>query len=276
MQFHATTGTTPVSGQPFVVAAVGDGAGGEPAEAQVVNLISSWNPNLFLYLGDVYERGTLAEFDNWYAPNDFYGRFKAITDPTVGNHEYILGSDAGYRFYWNNVPDYYSYNAGGWHFISLDSNVNKVGVGTSSAQYHWLQNDLAHDTSNCTAVYYHHPYFTIGKEGSTQALVDIWKLMAQYHVTLVLNGHDHEYQRWTALDGNGQPDASGITEFVIGTGGHSLTSFVTSDARVAFSMQKSFGALRLQLTPTVANFSYVTADGNTVDSGTVSCKGPGG
>jgi hypothetical protein len=273
--FQPTSGTTPAAGQPFILAAVGDGAGGESGEADLVNQIGSWNPNLLLYLGDVYERGTPAEFYNWYLPNTFYGRFKAITDPTVGNHEYLTPGAKGYFDFWSNIPPYYSFNADGWHFISLNSNTSKVGVDVGSAQYQWLQGDLAADSSKCTVVYFHHPYLSIGKEGSTPALADIWKLLAQYHVTLVLNGHDHEYQRWVPLDANGQPSDTGITEFVAGTGGHSLTSFVTSDNRVAFSMQKQFGALRLQLNPTSADFSYINSSGNTIDSGNVSCKGGG-
>ncbi len=272
-QFHPATGTAPAAGQPLIVAAVGDGAGGETSETQVVSQIASWNPNLFLYLGDVYERGTAAEFYNWYRPDGFFGQFKSITDPTVGNHEYLTTGASAYFNFWGNIPPYYSFNADGWHFVSLDSNVSKIGVGPNSPQYQWLQNDLASNTSKCTIVYYHHPYFSIGKEGPTQQLVDIWKLLAQYHVTLVLNGHDHEYQRWVPLDANGQPSATGVTEFIIGTGGHSLTTFVTSDNRVAFSMQKQFGALRLQLSPTSADFSYIGATGTTIDSGSVSCKG---
>lgn len=273
--FQPATGTTPPAGQPFVVAAVGDGAGGESSESDLVKQIASWNPNLFLYLGDVYEKGTTAEFYNWYLPDTFYGRFKAITDPTVGNHEYLTPGAQPYFNFWGNVPNYYSYNAGGWHFISLNSNTSKVGVGAGSAQYQWLQSDLAADTSKCTVVYFHHPYLSIGKEGSTSALVDVWKLLAQYHVTLVLNGHDHEYQRWVPLDGNSQPSDTGMTEFVVGTGGHSLTTFVTSDNRVAFSMEKQFGALRLQLNPTSADFAYINSAGATIDSGTVSCQGGG-
>jgi hypothetical protein len=64
--FTPATGSTPAPGQPFVVAAAGDGASGQTSESDVVNLISSWNPNLFLYLGDVYQNGRAMEFDNWY------------------------------------------------------------------------------------------------------------------------------------------------------------------------------------------------------------------
>ena len=110
--FTPTTGTSPPPGQPLVVAAVGDGASGETNEGNVANLIGSWNPNLFLYLGDVYENGRPMEFNDWYGnpgTPGAYGQFYSITDPTVGNHEYVGSDLSGYEWYWNNVPHYYSY-----------------------------------------------------------------------------------------------------------------------------------------------------------------------
>src|SRR5687767_3427035 len=86
--FTPAAGTTPAPGRPFVLAAAGDGASGRPEAQSVTDLIGSWSPNMFLYLGDVYERGTPTEFYNWYGtPDRFYGRFRGITNPTIGNHE---------------------------------------------------------------------------------------------------------------------------------------------------------------------------------------------
>jgi len=112
--FTPSTGVTPPSGSPFIVAAAGDGSDGGINTTNVTNLISSINPNLFLYLGDVYEDGTYAEFYNWYGTGSTsYSRFLSITDPTIGNHEYVGSSAVGYFDYWNNVPNYYSFNTGG-------------------------------------------------------------------------------------------------------------------------------------------------------------------
>jgi len=136
----------PPAGSPLVVAAVGDGAGGEQSEVDVVKEVSGWNPALFLYLGDVYEKGSIAEFSNWFgpsgSPNIYYGRLKPVTDPTIGNHEYEGGQAPGYFDYWDNVPHSYSYDSGSWHFISLDANsaFNQTAPGTP--QYQWLQQDL--------------------------------------------------------------------------------------------------------------------------------------
>ena len=67
---------------------------------------------------------------------------------------------------------------------------------------------------------------------------------------IVLNGHDHTYQRWVPLNGSGQPSATGITEFVVGGSGHGLQTIKTSDTRVAYSTDANptaFGALKLVL-----------------------------
>ena len=74
---------------------------------------------------------------NWYRPGSALGRFKAITNPTVGNHEYENGSAPGYFDYWGaNTPHFYSVNAGGWHIISLDSTseFNQTAAGIRSIQ----------------------------------------------------------------------------------------------------------------------------------------------
>ena len=115
-----------------MVGAAGDGAGGDQSEADAVNLISAWNPNLFLYLGDVYEKGTTTEFDNWYRPSNFYGRFRSITNPTIGNHEYENGQAPGLLRLLGQRPAP-SASTHGWHLISLDTNnaFNQTAPGTA-------------------------------------------------------------------------------------------------------------------------------------------------
>ncbi len=289
--FTPVTGTSPRPGQPFILAAVGDGAGGEPAESDVVNLISSWNPNLFLYLGDVYDEGSPTEFYNWYAPSNFYGRFRAITDPTVGIHEYLMAPDptvpftpTGYFDYWGQVPNTYSFNAGGWHIISWNTNcLDAGGCKQGTPQYTWLQNDLqAHSSTPCTLVFYHTPLYDNGPEGTSFVpMSQTWSLMAQHGVDIVLNGNSHDYQRWFPLDGSGKTSPNGITEFIAGAGGHDIQAFVTSDPRMAIGFDKTttplpFGALRLELYPNGAVYRYINTAGTTLDSGSLVCSGASG
>ncbi len=275
--FTPTSGTTPKSGQPLVLAAVGDGAGGETNATNVTSLIASWKPNLFLFLGDVYEKGSPAEFYNWYGTsNQYFSQFRAITDPVVGNHEYTNGAAPGYFDYWNNIPSYYSYDSAGWHFIALNSNCVLKICAPGQTEYQWLQNDLTTHSNICTIAYYHHPVYNIGQEGYATAMNNIWALMAQHGVDIVLNGHEHDYQRWEPLDGNGVASRTGITEFIAGGGGHGITPFITTDSRMVIGYDNSpntFGALRLELNQYGANYQYINYQGTVLDSGVVPCSG---
>ena len=89
-----------------------------------------------------------------------------------------------------------------------------------------------------------------------------------------MNGHDHTYQRWQPLDGAGNPSPSGVTEIVVGTGGHAVGSFITSDSRVVASATE-FGALRLDLNSGGATFQFANTQGQVRDSGSVSCDSSG-
>ncbi|MGC1214054.1 MAG: DNRLRE domain-containing protein [Micromonospora sp.] len=265
--------------EPFVVAAVGDGAGGEANAVNVTNALVGWDPDLFLYLGDVYEEGTLTEFKNWYGgPTAFYGRLRGVTTPTIGNHEYTGSTADGYFHFWDNIPHYYSYDANGWHFIAIDStgNYNKVAPGT--AQYDWFAQDLAANRSPCTVVFWHHPLFSVGSEDPAPRMQAMWDLMASHHVTLLVTAHDHNYQRWAPMGAGGVLADDGIVELVVGGGGHSSQGFQTSDSRVV-KTNKSYGATRMQLYGNRAELQYhaAGATGTTlVDSSTVSCKGADG
>jgi Bacterial Ig-like domain/Bacterial Ig domain/Calcineurin-like phosphoesterase len=279
--FAPTTGTTPPAGQPFTLVATGDGADGAANSGNVTNLINSWNPNLFLYLGDVYEKGTATEFYNSYGQsNSFYGRFKAITDPIIGNHEYENGVAPGYHDYWdlgNNAPTYYSYDAAGWHFIALNSNCGLLHIcDPGQAEYEWLLNDLNTHNNVCTIAYFHHPVLNVGYEGYTTTMNNMWALMAQHGVDIVLTGHDHDYQRWMPLDGNLNPSSTGMTEFVAGGGGHGIQTFKVTDPRMVIGYDTSpytFGALRLQLNQDGAGFQYINYQGLLLDSGAIPCNG---
>ncbi|MEK6275748.1 MAG: Ig-like domain-containing protein [Actinomycetota bacterium] len=271
--FTPSLGTTPSPGEPFVLATTGDGAGGEPSADAVNDLAASWNPNLFLYTGDVYEHGTSTEFYNWYGHDgSFFERFRSITNPAIGNHEYENDGAPGYYDYWDNVPDYYSYTAAGWHFISLNSTAQFGQTAPGSPQYEWLAEDLADNTAPCTVAYFHHPVYNIGPEGSATRMDEIWALMAQNGVDIVLTSHDHDYQLWSALNGAGELDPNGVTQLVVGTGGHSLQQFVRSDSRVANAIGGQFGALRMELNPQGAAYQFVSTNRITLDSGSIPCR----
>jgi len=106
-----------------VVWAVGDGGDGNPRSKELAVRIASAPLDRFLYLGDVYDRGTAEEFRRNYAP--VYGRLAAKTSPTPGNHDWPNHRE-GYGAYWARVhgrrpPPYYSFSLAGWRILSLNS-----------------------------------------------------------------------------------------------------------------------------------------------------------
>ena len=157
--------------------------------------------------------------------------------------------------------------------MALDSTSQYGQTDPGTPQYSWLQQDLAAHQGQCTIALWHHPLNSIGSEAPAQRMSAIWSLLAQNKVSLVLNGHDHQYQRWAALNGNQQPAASGVAEIVAGAGGHSSQGIQSSDARVVTTVQ-AYGALRMQVYPDRVDYTYRTPDGSTgkvLDSGYVGC-----
>jgi 3',5'-cyclic AMP phosphodiesterase CpdA len=265
-------GPTSVEGEgPVVVAAVGDGAGGMPGATQVSTMLAGWNPDMLLYLGDVYNTGSYTEFLNFYAPT--FGRMKSITNPVPGDHE---GGKQfqGFRDYWDSNQTYYSATAGSWRVIALDSTERLGQLTPGTVQFEWLRAELAADAdAGCTLVSFHDPRWGLDQHTDHTRLDPVWRLLAAEGVDVVLDGNEHNYQRWQPLDADGQPDPAGITEFVVGTGGHEQMKLGGIDARVAAAYQTD-GALRLELEQGQAQFTYEDTTGNMLDAGSIGCDGP--
>ncbi|RJQ85471.1 Ig-like domain-containing protein [Amycolatopsis panacis] len=276
--FAPATGTAPGPGMPLVVAAGGDGASGMAREHKVADLIAGWSPNLFLYLGDVYENASKEELLNWYGENgSFFSRFRSITDPAVGNHEYTLSPTAQpYVDYWGGVPHYYSFDAGGWHFVSLDDTAEYGQGAVTSPQYRWLADDLARNTAPCTLVFFHRPVFSVDADPEATEYRAYWQLLSTHRVTLTLTGHAHNYQRWQPLDGRGDVNAGGVIEIVAGTTGQWLSPFARTDPRLAAGFDSTTtgpGALQLRLSGGGATFSFQNVSRQVLDQSEVTCKG---
>lgn len=219
-----------------------------------------------LPLGDVQTpRGELHYFFQGFGPS--WGRLKAITRPTPGNHDYLTPGAQGYFDYFNGVGarrgpagdrergGYYSFELGEWRLIALDSNCGQLpgGCGVGSPQQRWLARTLARDPKRCTLAYWHHPRFSsFAVEGGRgpKATVALWQTLYDAGVDLVLSGHQHFYERLAPQDGNGNLDrVRGIRSFVVGTGGHSLDQAEFRDRNsMAFSAD-AFGVLQLRLRP---------------------------
>jgi hypothetical protein len=256
---------------PVLVTAVGDGAGGLPGSYEVAELIEGWDPDMFLYLGDIYNNGSYSEFVNYYEPT--FGRLKDITNPTPGDHEGGRQFQ-GYRDYWDSNQHYYAVAAGKWRLFGLDSTERFGETAQGTGQYEWLKQQLesAGDTS-CTVVFMHNPAWGQSRHSDYSYMSELWRLIASEGADIVVAGHEHNYQRWTPMDGSGNPHPSGTTQFVVGTGGHDLVTHSTFDPRLVASHQGQYGALQLRLTDGAAEYQYIDTAGNVLDFGTIPCTG---
>lgn len=236
-------------------------------------LLGQLHPTAVLTLGDnQYQWGTPAAFAQVYGPS--WGQYKSITFPTIGNHEYLTAGAAGYFGYFKGFGSYYSYNLGDWHIISLDSECHFVGgCQAGSAQERWLQADLAANPRLCTLVTYHEPSWSSGQHGDATQMRAIWADLVAAHVDVVLSGHNHDYERFTFLGADGQPDPNGTMQFVVGTGGKNDYSF--SGGPIAGELVRGwgfFGVLSMTLGPSSFSWRYVPAPGFSFnDSGSASC-----
>jgi 3',5'-cyclic AMP phosphodiesterase CpdA len=205
---------------------------------------------IVLTLGDhTYPRGAAHEFADCYDPT--WGRFKARTWPAPGNHEYYTPDAAPYFAYFGAraATGWYSFDAGSWHVISLDSDLTRERYPDKyAAQIAWLRADLAAHPARCTLAFWHHPLYSSGGHGSVATMKEAWQLLADAGAELVLSGHDHDYERFGPQDANGRLDpAHGIRQFVVGTGGAYPTPFLLTVAHSEMRDNGRTGVLRLRL-----------------------------
>jgi hypothetical protein len=226
--------------------------------------------------GDVaYPNGSASDFVRCYDPT--WGAFTSRTRPAPGNHEYYTKGAAPYFAYFGSRAGspgkgWYSYDAGTWHVVVLDSNCEFVGCGVGSPQETWLKADLAAHPAKCTIAYFHHPRFSSGPHGSDARTDAFWRDLYAAGAELIVNGHDHDYERFAPETPDGKADpARGIRELLVGTGGAPLYPFIR---RTANSEAKglAFGVVKLTLMPGSYRWDFLPVAGASLhDSGSGTC-----
>ena len=226
-------------------------------------------PGSVLIAGDIaYPSGRAIDFQNCFDP--FYGPFRSRMRPVPGNHEYETPGAAGYLQYFGDTArpnglTYYTLAEGDWLLLMLDSN---LPVGNGSAQYEFARSALAARRTPCSMAVWHHPLFASARNGPSPFMRDMFRLLHEQGVDVVINGHDHVYERFAPQDADGRPDAArGIREFIAGTGGATLYPFgagVAANSEVRIS---AWGVLRMTLRPSAYDWSFVGTDNAVGDSG---------
>lgn len=263
----ATLPVAPTSGTPQVFVGAGDISMCDGNAESTARLLDGIGGTVFTLGDHAYFHGTREEFRTCYDPT--WGRHKARTRPVPGNHDYESPDAAPYYEYFgaNAGPagaGYYSYDVGAWHVIALNSNIS---VGS---QLPWLQRDLQANRAECTLAYFHHPLFTSGPDGSTPDVLPFWQALYDAGAEIVLNGHEHLYERFAPQDPGGHVDgARGLREFIVGTGGAALYPATRLAANSELHIS-SFGVLKLTLAPGRYDWEFIPVSGAS-DRGSGTC-----
>ena len=115
--------------------------------------------------------------------------------------------------------------------------------------------------------YWHHPRFSSGWHGTDPRLGAFWRILDAGGVDLILNGHDHDYERFLPQTPDGVADSvKGITEIIVGTGGGDLRGYQRAIApHSAMRIQGHFGVLKLTLGAAEWRSAFLDVDGRLWD-----------
>ena len=263
-----TPSETPIP-QTVRFAVIGDYGSGKQPEADVAALVKSWNPDLIITTGDNnYPDGTsetidenIGQFFHEYISPYIGGYGEGGQEnrffPSLGNHDWHSIGAQPYLDYFTLPGNerYYDFTWGPVHFYALDSDSREPdGVGRSSQQAVWLQNQLASSTSPWDIVYFHHPPYSSGMHGDVDWMQ--WPF-AEWGADVVLSGHDHTYERIFR---------DGIIYFVNGLGGKSKYSFfgVVEGSQTRYN--QDYGAMLVYASENAIRFQFINRLNEVIDT----------
>ncbi len=222
------------------------------------------------------DSGSLSDYQNCWGPT--WGRLP--TDRlhiTMGNHD-IGNSGQDFFTYFNGMTGdwgHYSLDIGSWHVIVLNAEcgIGGQGCGPGSIQETWLRQDLAANSQKCILGIWHQPLFTSGTQSPYPGMKTFWQDLYAYGADVILNGHNHNYERFDPQNPDAVADTNGIREFVVGTGGASLdSSSLPLAANEVVRSAAAYGYLRLTLHANSYDWQFVAQPGSSFsDSGSATC-----
>jgi len=244
-----------------------------PSQASVLKTLHPNTP--ILALGDIaYRKGKPADFKDCFAAR--WGDLVPNMLPTSGNHEYLSFGAFGYYDFWRqqagpNGLGYYSIEKDGWLFVSLNS---EIPAGPETPQGKWLAQTLNASPDTCVLAYYHRPAYSLRDRDDAQHAQDLFAQLQHAGASLVLNGHNHFYEQTHPLNDVGQVDQeTGLTSFIVGTGGAELNKPRALGPITAHADFNTFGYLELDLTATSYDWRFVdSTTGTVLDAGHHTCS----
>ena len=262
----------------------GQGTDTRCGQAAVAELVSRRDRRVLVLGDNQYPAGSLADYRAGFDAS--WGWVGRRLRPILGNHEYPASdrSASGYFDYFSslNVPTgqrdegWYSFNLGNWRMIALNTNnwCGTIKCDAGSPQEQWFRQELirARAAGQCTLAFWHIPRASGGNQRDSTRVDALWRDMVEFGGDVVLNGHDHNYQRFGPLDADAQPTTDGPVEWVVGTGGYSFYDRMRPRAGQEKAIIRTNGLLRLRLSGSGYSWRWVGVDDQGADSGTGSCR----
>ena len=243
---------------------------GSPGTIATGRLIEATLGEVFL-AGDIaYNQGTMAQFQNCFEP--YWGHARDRWRPVPGNHEYESQNAAPYFQFFGpssgpRSVGYYRFQSGEWLVLMLNSNID---VSLGSDQYEFARASLQEFRGPCQMAMWHHPLFSSGPNGDNRYMREMFRLMYANRVDVVVNAHDHLYERFSRQDADGAVDPNGVRQFIVGTGGAPLYRV----ARIAPNSGPrivAFGIMRFTLRPDAYDWEFLETTGSLGDNGSTPC-----
>jgi alkaline phosphatase len=264
------------------------GSSGDEATARIVDSVLTANDaarveTVAFTLGDhAYPQASSEYLSQCFTPSwgDPAKRIMKVLRPTVGNHDYQANrAEPTYRYFGDRIgpagKGYYSYDVGDWHVVVLNSELAVEGTGAEkSAQLDWLRKDLADHRQLCTMSYFHKPLFSSSYRDGVPEMRGVWSILYDANVDLILNGHDHHYERFRPQTPAGVADsARGIEQIIVGTGGATLRGFRSRfgirgrdlEGNSIMQIQGYFGVLLLTLGHSGYRTAFLDTEGRVWD-----------
>jgi hypothetical protein len=265
IQIPTATATAPAE---LRIAVIGDYGSGDSNAGDVARLVSSWNPDFILTLGDNnYPSGTAETIDQnigafyhtYIAP--YTGQYGPGADrlrffPTLGNHDWDTDRGQAYLDYFELPGNerYYDFTWGPVHVFAVSSDSREPdGVSRRSVQAKWLKERLAGSDRPWKLVIFHQSPYSSGLQGSVDWMR--WPFQA-WGASAVLSGHDHIYERL---------EVDGIPYFVNGLGGGEIYYFTTVLEESQRRYSEDYGAILITADETQIRFEFITRTGEVID-----------
>ena len=198
------------------------------------DLVIGRAPDAVAVLGDnQYANGSLTEFQNAFDLS--WGRFLDLIHPvpattsTSSTRWRAATTPTSERAAGDPAKGYYSWDLGDWHLVALNSDCGTSGCDNLGAGRHgektWLDArprrapDVVHAGLLAPPAASATP-----TAATTPAVKPLWQALYPSGADIVLNGHDHGYQRWAPMNAQtARPDPDGPTQFIVGTGGKDIS-----------------------------------------------------